>query len=237
MLNSLLKAYTTWDNAGYEQIFFISLAWVLGGPLELPGKDKLKKQLKDKMGSAKELIPRKIESDKESIFDYYLAKEGNSVVWKQLNERKRDIPEEFNYSNLYIPTLDTTRVEYLTDLVLSINNLADMGQKSVLIVGSSGTAKTSAVIVYSESKTDKLFKTYTFSALTTPSILHNGIESELVRKRARNFEPEGDKIMVMFFDDINMPMPNRWGYQPTLELIRQLLEQSGMYFLERKSVV
>ena len=231
ILNALLKQYTTLEKSGYEQLFVYSMMWGLGGILESMGRDKLQKLLIDKMGTSREALPHKIENDKDSMLDYYMAKEGNIVVWKPFNEIKTSVPEQINYSELFIPTLDFTRVEYIMDQVLNVSNIAEMNQKSVLIVGSTGTAKTSACILYSNARKEKLFKAFTFSALTTSSILHSGIELELVRKRARNFEPEGDKIMLMFFDDMSMPMPNKWGYQPTLELIRQLLEQSGMYFL------
>eukprot|EP00494_Astrolonche_serrata_P026307 UN26568 len=39
--------------------------------------------------------------------------------------------------------------------------------------------------------------------------------------------------MVAFLDDVSMPEINAWGDQPTLEIVRQIIEWDGFYFLEK----
>ena len=57
------------------------------------------------------------------------------------------------------------------------------------------------------------------------------IDSELDRRGGKNYGPPPGKTMTVFLDDLSMPEPNMWGDQPTLELVRQLVEMHGMYFL------
>jgi dynein heavy chain, axonemal len=102
-------------------------------------------------------------------------------------------------------------------------------------VGAAGTAKTSVILMYT-SKFDKeamLFKRINFSSATTPYNFQESIENEVERKQGRTFVPPGGKKMTVFLDDMSMPFVNAWGDQITLEIVRQLVDHKGFYFLSK----
>ena len=39
--------------------------------------------------------------------------------------------------------------------------------------------------------------------------------------------------MTIFMDDVSMPEINKWGDQPTLEMVRLFVEWSSFYFLDK----
>ena len=149
-------------------------------------------------------------------------------------------PRRLLFSQLLIPTMDSTRTDYIMkrigDLPIEKSKLRkENGLRNTLLCGGAGTAKTSIVIMYSRQfdTSVMLFKRINFSSATEPINFQEAIESEVERKQARIFVPIGNKNLTVFVDDISMPFINAWGDQITLEITRQLIDQKGFYFLSK----
>jgi dynein heavy chain len=149
-------------------------------------------------------------------------------------------PKRIAFSQLLIPTMDSTRAEYIIDKIAHLplkrsEKRNEYGHQHTLLVGGPGTAKTSVILMYtSKFDTEKmLFKRINFSSATTPGNFQDSIEGEVERKQVRTFTPPGQKDMTVFLDDISMPFINTWGDQITLEIVRELIELKYFFFLTK----
>ncbi len=68
-----------------------------------------------------------------------------------------------------------------------------------------------------------------FSAQTQSWNLQEVFESKLDKKRKNRLGAPSGKNMVMFIDDLNMPALDKYGSQPPIELLRQVIDQGGFY--------
>jgi len=177
--------------------------------------------------------------DKETIFDYYInPKTRNWENWKPIEWK---VPARLIFSQLLIPTPDSTRAEYIIEKLRTLDDMRSERRKEVgllntLLVGGSGTAKTSIILMNSTrlNTNDYNFKRINFSYYTQPHNFQESIDAEVEKKNAKNFRPFQDKKLVVFLDDFSMPMINDWGDQITLEITRQLIDFRGFYFLDKE---
>ncbi|DBA69380.1 TPA: Dynein gamma chain, flagellar outer arm [Trebouxia sp. C0005] len=230
LLNGCLLKSVTENTAlpplHYERIFVYCMAWGLGGLLDVKDRPALDAELRN----MSEALPKKGEEG-DTVFEY-LVREDNAEwqhwrecvpSWKYPKEQERP-----KFAQLVIPTLDSVRYEKLLTLAYSV-------QKASLLVGGAGTAKTSIINLFLSrfNPEEASSKTITFSYLTTPQIFQMSVEGCVEKRQGRTFGPPGGKIMSIFIDDISMPAINDWGDQVTNEIVRQLLEQGGMYSLDK----
>lgn len=207
-----------------EKIFLYCLAWTLGGLLETEDRRKFDSYLRtiDKAGA----MPKIAEG--ETIFEYFVATNGQWSQWKAPHWVYPANQEKLDFSNLLVPTVDSTRASY---------NCMHMHKqrKAVCMVGAEGTAKTSTALMFFSTldSSEMLVKRVNFSSATTPFMCQSAVEVELEKRGGRNFGPPGGKAMTIFIDDISMPEINKWGDQPTLEMVRLIVEFGGFCFLDK----
>jgi len=237
-LSGYFERQETVEKALFEKLWVYCLAWALGGLFETEDREKFHKFLESKNAPLPAISPKNMSTDKETIYDYFVDETTKS--WKIWEPESWVPPKRIQFSQLLIPTGDSTRAEYI---IRKIANLPDMrherrkepGHKNALLVGGPGTAKTSSVMMYCNKfdPEEMLFKRINFSSATTPFNFQESIEAEVEKKQVRTFTPPGGKRMTVFLDDVSMPFVNLWGDQITLEITRQLIEQKGFYFLSK----
>lgn len=128
------------------------------------------------------------------------------------------------FSDILVPTIDTMRTTWFIKLM---NNL----KIPVLLVGETGTSKTAIIQSFLRSlnydKYNKLI--INFSSRTTSMDVQRNIES-IVEKRTKDiYGPSPGKKLIIFIDDMNMPLVDTYGTQQPIALLKLLFEHGGMY--------
>ncbi|XP_047601385.1 dynein axonemal heavy chain 6 isoform X2 [Lutra lutra] len=149
---------------------------------------------------------------------------------KRLDPWERIIPT-FKYSRdvpffeMLVPTTDTVRFGYLMEKLLAVRH-------SVLFTGITGVGKS----VIAKGLLNRIQESagyvpvyLNFSAQTSSARTQEIIESKLERKRKNILGAPGNKRVVIFVDDLNMPRLDRYGSQPPIELLRQYQDFGGFY--------
>lgn len=134
----------------------MSLLWGLGGSYELEQRKKLEELIKDIKGSQ---LPQL--KDQDSYYDFHLQLTDKGLEWKLIIPEKWKVPSTIYFSRLLLPTIESTKAQILIDLLMANNN-------PCLLIGSSGTAKTSSILMYAQrfNPDERLFHRINFSSAT-----------------------------------------------------------------------
>ena len=217
------------DPAIYERLFVFAMMWSLGCVLELGDRDAMAAFLKNH--PSKLDLPDIPSDTNYTIFEYVVNID--TGAWEHWMTRVPgyDYPTDPeipipDYSSILIPNVDNTRTNFLVDIIAK-------QEKSVLLIGEQGTGKTVMIAGYC-SKYDPdehMFKSFNFSSATEPHMFQNTIESLVDKRVGTTYGPPGGRKMTVFVDDVNMPVVNEWGDQITNEIVRQMMDQRGMFSL------
>ncbi|RYE83177.1 MAG: hypothetical protein EOO65_04375, partial [Methanosarcinales archaeon] len=230
LVTSLIERYIDIMSASkiqvhLERIMLYAVTWSLGGLFEADDRLRFDAYLR-------RLLPEGMPecAPGSSVYEYYLESQNANLVWTAVKAPLWTYPntEVLDFSNLLVPTMDSTRTIYLTDAL-------HRNRRPVLLIGGPGTAKTSTALMYFRSfdVSKHAVKRVNFSSATVPGMFQESIEAELDKRGGKSFGPPGGKRMTVFIDDVSMPAINSWGDQPTNEIVRQLIEMGGFYFLDK----
>ncbi|MEJ1283888.1 hypothetical protein NN561_014866 [Cricetulus griseus] len=204
----------------YELYFVFACVWAFGGTL-------LRDQLSDYQADFSRWWHKEMKSVKfpsqGTIFDYYLDhKTKKFLPWTdKVPPLTMDV--DLPLKTLLVHTPETTRLRYFTELLLEKG-------KPLMLVGNAGVGKTvflsNTMASLSE---DYIVSRVPFNYYTTSAMLQRILEKPLEKKAGRNYGPRGNKKLVYFIDDLNMPEVDCYGTVQPHALLRQHIDYGHWY--------
>ncbi|XP_018327462.1 dynein beta chain, ciliary [Agrilus planipennis] len=158
-----------------------------------------------------------------SVFDYYVDSESKQFMpWSERIGRfelDTDVPLQATL----VHTAESIRLKFFLDLFME-------KMKPVMLVGNAGVGKTVLVSEKLSSLSEKFAVCRVpFNFYTTSEMLQKILEKPLEKRAGRNYAPPGNKNMIFFIDDMNMPEVDQYGTVQPHTLIRQHLDYNHWY--------
>ncbi|KAA6419077.1 MAG: flagellar outer dynein arm heavy chain beta [Trebouxia sp. A1-2] len=198
------------DKKLLEHQFVFACVWAFGGCMLVDKVSDYRTQFSKSGGSG-------------MVFDYYVDDASCSMVpWENKVPSFSYMPD--NFSSLFVPTVDTTRLTYFLDTLIAKKHY-------VMFVGNTGTGKTAIMrdkLKNMDSET-MAFSTINMNSFSDAPSLQGTLEQPLEKKSGVRFGPPGSKRLVYFVDDMNMPFVDKYDTQSAIELIRQSVDYRGWF--------
>ena len=153
-----------------------------------------------------------------TVFDFYVDPQQQEMVpWVQ-RVPKFELDPDLPLQAVLVHTAETVRIKYFLDLLVDKRH-------PVMLVGGAGCGKTVLV----NEKLSQMNENYVvanvpFNYYTTSEMLQKILEKPLEKKAGKNYGPPGNKKLVYFLDDMNMPEVDTYGTVQPHTLIRQHLD-------------
>lgn len=237
--------------ACFQGCFFFSCIWAMGGTITTEYREwfsdlfraltdrEFPSDVKERFNIAEIINPSKpyvVNLPMTGlVYDYKFVKEGRGK-WRPWTDDLQDIPpipKDMPVNQIIVPTIETVRYFHLFRLLIR-------HQKPLLLVGPTGTGKSSYIMEFLLKKNDP--DTYKplfviFSAQTTANQTQDIIMNKLDRRKKGLYGAPPGKYWIVFVDDVSMPQKEEFGSQPPIELLRQWLDHWTWYDLREISPI
>jgi len=160
-----------------------------------------------------------------TVFDYFLEPNSKKFCpWTDLSQNCTfELDPDIPLQSTIVATSETVRYKYFLDMLM------DHG-KPVMLIGNAGSGKT--VMIQDKLKSldeDFMVANVPFNFYTTSLMLQGVLEKPLEKKAGRNYGPPGNKRLVYFVDDMNMPEVDNYGTVQPHTLLRQYMDYHHWY--------
>nr|XP_021499024.1 dynein heavy chain 9, axonemal [Meriones unguiculatus] len=159
-----------------------------------------------------------------TVFDYYIDPETKKFEpWAKLIPQFEFDPE-MPLQACLVHTSETIRLCYFMERLME-------RRRPVMLVGPAGSGKSVLVgaKLASLDSEQYMVKNVPFNYYTTSAMLQAVLEKPLEKKAGRNYGPPGNRRLIYFIDDMNMPEVDAYGTVQPHTVIRQHLDYGHWY--------
>ena len=228
MMCSLLEAMLVSSNipidASFEQyeIYFVFvLIWSYGSALYDDGQTNSRSEFSKFF--IKTFPDIKFPIKNMTVFDYWVDPKKNE--FSPWNDKVPDfeLDQEIPIQATLVHNSETIRIKYFLDIFVE-------DRFPFMMIGIAGSGKT----LLMNEKLNSLGEDYQvanvpFNFYYTASMTQKILEKQLEKKAGRNYGPQGNKKLIYFLDDLNMPEVDMYGTVAPHTLIRQQMDYSHWY--------
>ena len=211
--------------------FLFALIWSTGATTDGKGRTLYNDTLRDLMAGNEDKPAPKITvkmPEKGSVYDWCWDHEKNKWLGGLETIPTYNIPPGTAFGDILVPTVDTVRYTHLMTTLMGL-------QYHSLFVGDTGTGKSVMIKDRLMKLPDKYMPHFmNFSAQTKANQTQDIIDNKIDKRRKGVFGPPLGKKMIVFVDDLNMPAKEKYGAQPPIEILRQLMHWGGWW--DRKEI-
>ncbi|XP_060567478.1 dynein axonemal heavy chain 5-like [Ruditapes philippinarum] len=200
-----------------ERLYLFCLIWTFGGLLDANDRKSFSDLLKNTFNSVRTYLP---DDDRDiCVFDYYVDESGEWDPWISRVPEAVYADNQNMLGEVFVDTVDTIRTRILMDF-------ASASGQNVLLVGPPGSGKTTLIDEFMDfqDSADSICKRLVFSGASTAKQLQQFIEANIYHRQGFVYGAKENKMLKVFIDDVNLPVPDQFNVQRCNQLLRQLLD-------------
>lgn len=158
-----------------------------------------------------------------TVFDYYLDSETKQFTPWTEKLPKFELDSDLPLQAVLVHSPESIRIRFFLNILME-------KRVPVMLVGNAGCGKTVLVNEKLQQLSENFAVTNVpFNFYTSSEMLQKILEKPLEKKAGRNYGPPGNKTLIYFIDDLNMPEVDCYGTVQPHTLIRQHIDYGHWY--------